>query len=262
MIMRLSLLLIGLLLLAEPAAAKFDPYAGPKPIAVFTEINPWLMVIGSDTPRVAVYENGDVVFAKKIGDAYAYHTAKLSPAQLKEMEERWLSVFAAAPKPGGYDVSYATDQSTAVFYLHHDEKTFATSVYGWDCRGGTPAPADLKPEERPPAALKELHGTFCGFDVADSKEWVPKYLEVMLWDYSYAPEPSVAWPKKWPGLESERALKRGDARSIFLDGSQLSDLKAFLKDRREKGAVELGGRKWAVDFRYTFPSEPMWRGGH
>ena len=29
------------------------------------EQDPWLMVIGSDTPRVAVYENGDVVFVKK-----------------------------------------------------------------------------------------------------------------------------------------------------------------------------------------------------
>jgi hypothetical protein len=260
--MRLALALFALMLFASPATAKFDPFAGPKPIAVFTEINPWLMVIGSDTPRVAVYENGDVVFAKKIGDYYGYHFAKLSPAQLKEMEARWLSVFDTKPKPGGYDVSYATDQSTAVFYLRHGDKTFAANVYGWDCRRATPAPADLKPEDRPPAALEDVHKTFCSFDVADSHEWVPKYLEVMLWDYSYAPGQPIAWPRNWPGLNSERALKRGDAWSIFIDGSQLNDLRAFLKERREKGAVELGGHKWAVDFRYTFPSEPMWRGGH
>src|SRR5690349_10682085 len=99
MIVRLALALLMLSLPASPAMAKFEPFAGPKPLAVFTEINPWLMVIGSDTPRVAVYENGDVVFVKKVGDSYAYHFVQLSPAQLKEMESHWLSAFDAAPKP-------------------------------------------------------------------------------------------------------------------------------------------------------------------
>ena len=260
---RLALALVGLLLLATPAAAKFEPWAGPKPIAVFTEFNPWLMVIGSDTPRVAIYENGDVIFAKKIGESYAYHFVKLSPAQLQELEARWQSVLAVVPPKDGYDISYATDQPTASFYLRHGEQTFRAGVYGWSCRGGVHAPANnLKPEQTPPAALAEAHKTFCALDFPESKEWIPKYVEVMLWDYSYAPDPSIAWPKKWPGLESPRAMKRGDAWSIFLDGSELPALRAFVNERREKGAVELGGKKWSIAYRYTFPSEPMWRGGH
>jgi len=259
---RLVLALIALLLLASPAAAKFDPWAGPKPVAVFTEFNPWLMVIGSDTPRVAIYENGDVIFAKKVGEGYAYHSIKLSPVQLQELEARWQSVFPVVPPKDGYDVSHATDQATASFFLRHGGQIFRTSVYGWSCRGGVNAPAQLKPEERPPAALADAHKTFCSLDFPDSKEWVPKYLEVMLWDYSYAPDPSIAWPKKWPDLKSERAMRRGEAWSIFLNGSQLAELRAFLKERANRGAVELGGKKWSADFRYTFPSEPMWRGGH
>ena len=121
---------------------------------------------------------------------------------------------------------------------------------------------DLKPEQRPPAALADAHKIFCALDFPESKEWVPKYVEVMLWDYSYAPQPSIQWPKKWPGLESPRAMKRGDAWSIFLDGTEIPALRAFVHERQEKGAVELGGKKWAIAFRYTFPSEPMWRGGH
>jgi hypothetical protein len=259
---RLALALIGLLLVAAPAMAKFEPWAGPKPVAVFTEFNPWLMVIGSDPPRVAIYENGDVIFAKKVGETYAYHTVRLSPAQLQELEARWQSVFSVTPPKNGYDVSGATDQATASFYLRHGEQTFQTHVYGWSCRGGVNAPAQLKPEERPPAALADAHKTFCSMDFPESKEWAPKYVEVMLWDYSYAPEQSIVWPKKWPDLKSERALKRGEAWSIFLDGSQLDDLHAFLRERANKGAVELGGKKWAADFRYTFPSEPMWLGRH
>jgi hypothetical protein len=259
---RLALFFLTLLLLASPAFAKFEPWAGPKPVAVFTEFNPWLMVIGSDTPRVVVYENGDVIFAKKAGDTYAYHSVKLAPAELTALEARWQSVFAHTPPPNGYEMSYATDQATAAFYLRNGDKTFRTSIYGWSCRGRTPAPANLKPEERPPAALADLHKALCTLDYANSHEWVPKYVEVMLWDYSYAPNASIVWPNAWPGLDSPRALKRGDAWSIFLDGSKLPELRAFLAQQRDKGAVELGGKKWAADFRYTFPSEPMWRGGH
>src|SRR5262245_28012798 len=94
---RLVLALVATLLLASPAAAKFEPWVGPKPVAVFTEFNPWLMVIGSDTPRVAIYENGDVIFVKKIGEAYAYHAVRLPPAQLQELEARWQPVFTVVP---------------------------------------------------------------------------------------------------------------------------------------------------------------------
>jgi hypothetical protein len=260
-----AVLIAGLTLqpltVAPRAAVKFDPFAGPKPIAVFTEINPWLMVIGSDTPRVAVYENGDVIFTKKIGDAYAYHYKKLAPPELSVLERRWQAMLTLTPPKDGYEISYATDQATAVFYLRQGDKTFATRVYGLDCRGTVPVASNLKPDAKPPAALYDVHRTLCVLDFSDSQPWVPKYIEVMFWDYSYAPNQSVAWPKTWAGFDSERAIKRGEAYSIFLDGTQLPALRSFLKTQREKGAVELAGKKWAVDFRYTFPSEPMWRGG-
>ena len=152
---RLALALLALLFFAAPAAARFEPWAGPKPVAIFTEFNPWLMVIGSDTPRVAIYENGEVIFVKQIGEAYAYHSIKLTPAQLQELEARWQSVFAVTPPKDGYDVSDATDQATASFYLRHGEQTFRTHVYGWSCRGGVHAPVDLKPDARRSLAVSD-----------------------------------------------------------------------------------------------------------
>jgi hypothetical protein len=114
--------------------------------------------------------------------------------------------------------------------------------------------ADSVPDE-----LLELHKFLSSIEYADSKEWIPKYVEVMIWPYEYAPDASIAWPKDWPSLDSDRSRKRGDSYSIFLDGSLLPDLRSFLHTRKEKGAVEIGGRKWAVSFRQVFPSEPTWR---
>jgi hypothetical protein len=32
----------------------------------------------------------------------------------------------------------------------------------------------------------------------------------------------------------------------------------FLKTQKEKGAVEIDGKKWVVSYRFAFPSEPVW----
>lgn len=62
------------------------------------------------------------------------------------------------------------------------------------------------------------------------------------------------WPRHWPGLGSNRSFKRGDSYSIFLDGSVLPELGEFLGG----GPVEANGKKWAVSYRYVFPSAPVW----
>lgn len=67
-LMNKALLLVLPLFSACPTlAAGFDPFAGPKPLAVLIQSDPWAMVIGSDTPRVAIYENGRVIFVQRSG---------------------------------------------------------------------------------------------------------------------------------------------------------------------------------------------------
>lgn len=105
------------------------------------------------------------------------------------------------------------------------EASHLHSIREW-CHKGTP----------PPNELFKLHQRLCELDYAGSEAWVPKDVEVMLWDYSYAPEASIQWPKEWPTLHSDRALKREGSYSIFLDGALLPKLRKFLATRREKGA--------------------------
>ena len=248
---------VALILSAVPLRAAFDPFAGPKPIAVFIEQNPWLMVIGSDTPRVTVYDNGDVIFLKKSGDNYSMQFVNLSGPELAQLEKIWAPLLAVKLKRD-YSLSDATDQTSAQLYLQKGDQQIAVEAYGLDC-GGISYAAKLESADAPPAEFYAIHKQLCNLDFTSSEPWTPKYVEVMLWDYDYAPDKSIHWPNDWPNLESDRAVKRGDMWSIFLDGTELPKLSAFLKTRPEKGAVELGGKKWAASLRYTFPNEPLWR---
>lgn len=81
----------------------------------------------------------------------------------------------------------------------------------------------------------------------------------MFWPNPDATDPSIDWPVEWPSLRSSRAVARGQLVSIYLDGQMLPALRDFLATQKPRGAVAIGGRKMAVDFRLAFPSEPLWR---
>jgi hypothetical protein len=80
----------------------------------------------------------------------------------------------------------------------------------------------------------------------------------MIWPYDYAPEPSIIWPSEWPGLQSERTIRRGESYSVYVPSADLDALRDFLRSRNERGAVEIDGAKWAVSLRTPFPGEESW----
>lgn len=260
-------IVIGLCLTGQSLAADFEPFAGPKPLVVLINSDPWAMVIGSDTPRVVVYEDGEVIFAKRTKEGLAYHHLILDQKALGEVHERLKPVLALKDLKPHYDMRPGwTDQPMAMLYIRDGARAIATTVYGLRDSstplaggGASELPAGLR-ATAPPRELLGLHEWLCQLDYRNSQAWTPRYIEVMLWDYSYAPDPSTQWPAGWPGLHSTRTIKRGDAYSIFLDGTQLSALREFLATLKPKGAVEVDGKKMAASWRYTFPSEPIWRG--
>ncbi len=257
--MRTLVTILVLLCLAPICArAEFNPFDGPKPIAIFIQTNPWSMVIGSDTPRVAIYENGDVIFAKTINKSLVYHHVTLDKAALDKVRTQISSVLTRKDLKPHYDIIEATDQPTASFYFRDGKQEFVTSVYGLTSGRKLPISSASK-TAMPPEELLKLHKWFSELDFAKSKEWTPKYIEVMFWDYSYAPDSSISWPKDWPSLHSDRAIKHSDMYSVFLDSALLPKLRSFLAKCKEKGAVALDGKKMAASYRYTFPGEPLWR---
>jgi len=262
--MRTLLAIIAVLSMTSVCAADFDPFQGPKPLAIFIQSDPWAMVIGSDLPRVAVYENGDVIFTKKVTDRLAYYHVTLDSKEIESVRVRLKPLLSLKDLRPRYNLRpNVTDQPEARFYIRDGERDVATCVYGLMDAGTELLAYTMFPGGReatvPPDEVLKLHKWFCDLNFPNAEEWKPKYAEVMLWNYSYAPEESIHWPKNWPSLDSDRAMKRGDSYSIFLDGALLPRLREFLATRKEKGAVEVEGRKMAASYRFTFPAERVWR---
>jgi hypothetical protein len=245
-------------------AADFEPFAGPKPLVVWIQSDPWAMVIGADTPRVAIYEDGRAVFLRKTGKFWSYRTVLLAPKTLAGVKMHLRPVLALKTLKSHYNISPGiTDQPEAMLYLREGTHEAATNVYGLMTTGTrlpayTVMPSSSK-ATMPPAEVLKLHQWLSTLNFAGSQEWKPRYTEMILWDYSYAPQASIHWPKAWPSLTSNRAVKRKSSSSIFLDTSLMPQVEKLMKGRKEKGALEMDGKKWAVSFRPIFASEPLWR---
>lgn len=220
----------------------------PSPVVILFEIDPWLMVVGSDSPAFALYEDGTVIQRTETGFSKATLTKEESAKFLEQLDLRALSQLY-----GSYQPTDRTDQPEHVLLIYQGEKPAFVSVYGSletnDVRSKLPSEIV--------AAFEKVKA----FEHSQSRAWVPEHVEVMIWPYEYAPEPSIMWPKDWPGLNDPRTIKRGDdSFSVFFPSTNLSALRAFLEQRSEKGAIEIDGRKWAASIRFPFPQESHWMG--
>lgn len=249
---------------ATAHALDIDPFNGPKPIAVLLQTDPWLMVIGSDTPMVTIYEDGQVLYLKREPKKPpVILIVHLSPKALTAIIQKLIAFGDYSKVKRYYDLApNITDLPETKIYLSIGKTKLVTSVYGLMVSDThIPAYSTFVGKQKPddlPETIKDLHAYLTSLDFAEAKPWNPKFIEVMIWPYDYAPEESIHWPKDWPGLDSPSTLKRRDAYSIFLPGAEIPRLRDFLTTQKEKGAVEIGGKKWAVSVRYTFPSESIW----
>ncbi len=264
--MKTKLVVLVLMLIGMTAGAvEFNPYEGPEPVAVLIETNPWAPVAGADTPRVVVYENGQLIYRKydKNG-AYVFLTKNLNNDQLADIREK-LQSFGDYKDIDPYYVltQNIMDLPESKIYLSLEEREFVTGVYGLvgskEVQESRVAGENNRETPTIPDEIRSVNDYLKSLTFQDAVPWQPAHVEVMLWGYENAPDDSIQWPDRWPGLDSPYTVKRGDAYSIFLPGTELTAIKAFLQTRKERGAVEIDGKKWAVWVRETFPSEPVWK---
>ena len=219
-----------------PQAISSDEQAA-RPVVVFIETNPWLMVIGSDVPSFVLYDDGAVIYRK--GENFL--TAVLPANEMA----RIVASARLADEVVNIEVSDWTDQPTTSVLLSANGKVSGVRIYGRVPSGESQGKLSQQMIDTV-LALRE-------FEVADAKPWLPKNIEVMIWPYEYAPEASIDWPRDWPGLKDPATVQRGDGYSLFLPSVHLAELKALLARQKERGAVKIGGHKWAVAWRLPFP---------
>jgi hypothetical protein len=203
------------------------------------------MVVGSDSPAFALYSDGTAIFRTKTGLKSTKLTQTEKAALVQAFDNPDLAAFA-----GGYDAADATDQPDNRLLVYGKKVPFYISVYG--------SLEDKSIRARLPPAIIIAFDRLRNFQEADAQAWLPDNVEVMIWPYEYAPDKSIVWPNRWPHLNDGATRKRGDSYSIFIASTQLSALNEFLASRKEKGAIEIDGKKWAASVRLPFPHESLW----
>lgn len=218
----------------------------PGPLVVLLDHDPWAAVAGSSSPTFALYADGAVIWQTANG----FSTARLTGQELERFLDR-LDPKALAQSYGRFEVANATDQPDQDLLIYGADRPVFVSVYG--------SLEDSEVRAKVPKKVVAAYDMLTRFQHPESRDWLPENIEVMIWPYENAPEPSVRWPREWPGLTDSRTVRRGgDSFSIFMPSSKLAELRALLKRRNEKGAVEIDGRKWVASIRFPFPHEALW----
>jgi len=245
----------GGLALVGAAGCQTEPSGPGEPLFVVKGQSPWSMALGSESPTFALYDDGRVIYQRGQG----FKSVRLNPRERSRLVNRL--GLAELPKfAKHYEVAPFTDANTHIFYVFGAPRPSVISVYG-ELRLRA-VEIDGKPANKlvsvVPAPLVTAYDVANAFDHPKAAAWLPEKVEVYVWPYEYAPEPSIHWPRSWPGLSDQTTSKRGDGYSLYVPSGELPALQRFLATQRERGAVEIDGKKWSASLRYPFPKEELW----
>ncbi|MEN7538711.1 hypothetical protein [Aurantiacibacter flavus] len=217
----------------------------PMPLLVLIESARWSPMTGSDSPRLALYDDGLVIYRTKAG----FRQARLNAQEQSDL----LAItndLDPALRAGRYDLADGDPVRHELSLLLYREEPVFISTFGYlnDGTGSMHLPKDLR----------RAYWKLLDYSHPQAQPWLPEFVEVMIWPYGHAREDVVAWPANWPGLDDARTVRTGDGYSLYLPSAELDELRPFIASRRPRGAIELGGMKWSVSFRYPFPMEQLW----
>ncbi len=222
-----------------------DEYGNP--VIVLTETNPWLMVIGSDVPTIAIYESGYVIYKRIENKKMKYFSVKLDSTKMQELIYS-LDITKKIVNMKDYiQATKWTDQPTNELILNFKE-TKTKRVYG-NLR------TDKKVRGKTPKPFLTVYDNLITYRHKDEKEWLPDYIEILLTDYSHSPEKPKEWSKKWANLKSETTVKRSESLySLYLPKDNFKEFIELISSLKEKQAVEINGKKFSVSYRLPFPN--------
>lgn len=217
-----------------------------KPLIILVETNPWLEVIGSDSPSFALYEKGEVIFLRQDS---GYLSVRLDENERKSLIDSLSLGKKFYELHDYYEVFRRTDQPTTMLYVRDEDKTKKIAVYG-RIRGDAPA------RSKTPQAFLKVFDKLVSYQNSRATPWMPEKIEVMVWPFDHSRAEPLPWPKSWPDVNdptTKRMSQQGY--SIYLDSRYFDDLRRLLATLKEGQAVLINGKKWAISYRFPFPHE-------
>lgn len=251
----------ALLVFASCSANRISPaFKGPAPLAVLIEENPWLWVIGSDVPSVALYDDGLLIYHDAtITNDFPFRSVRLQTQELRELCESIGPTEEFDKLHPCFDLAGGFDLPSTKLYLSDGKTHKMVSLYGTRIDDGHLLVCDNNTNIVAPKEFIRVQTLLSGLSYKGADPWIPEYYEIMIWPYDYAPN-QRNWPDTFPGLKDRLTLQRKKgAYSLYIQGSRKAELAEFLSKSRDKEAVVIDGKKWAVSVRPVFPNEPVWR---
>jgi hypothetical protein len=220
-----------------------------NPLFVLVEYDPWRSVIGSDSPTIALYDNGLVIFVRQNSQGKPeYVSAMLSSDEFAKLRTSLAGNDEFFALKEYYDLLLPTDQPSNVITLW-DAKRGAkrVGVYG-DLRYSREA-RDLAP-----LPFVQLYDVAIGYAHPKAASWLPEKFEVIIWEYQTSD--AIPWPKGWPDLNDRATVKRAEVYSLYLEASKLSTFRTLTKNGN---ALLINGKTRAFSLRFPLPREELWQ---
>ncbi|OQX16558.1 MAG: hypothetical protein BWK80_40075 [Desulfobacteraceae bacterium IS3] len=237
--------------------------AGSRPSAVMIERNPWLNVPGSDTPRVALYDDGTLVYLKKYDKEHPFYMVKaLDRESLKKLRKSVCLTDNFMKLDRYYRLTDITDITGVDIYMSDGKRSKAVSVYG--LRQKTPElpaawlPYEMQYPDKLPDEFLKVYNAMTDIGYQDAGVWIPAYIEILIWPYEHSPAKPLPWPEKWPSPKDPLTRKHGNLYSLYMDGMKLGDLKILFSKLKQNQTVLIDDRRWSVSYRFVFPCESVW----
>ncbi|MBX9886774.1 MAG: hypothetical protein K2Y30_02440 [Flavobacteriaceae bacterium] len=217
-----------------------------KPLIVLKETDPWLMSIGSDIASFALYEKGQIIYKSVENKKLKIYEVTLNQNELKKVIQSFSIPKSLYSLKENIIASDWTDQPSNELYLNITKKK-TISVYG-------SLRKKAAERKRTPIEFLTVYDNIKKYRNNAAKEWLPNKIEIIFWDYDYAPN-KRKWIKGFPDLNSKTTIKySNDSYSVFIDKAKFEEFKKYYSKMGEKEAVEINGRKMAISYRLPFPN--------
>ena len=169
---------------------KHNEYTEPKPLATLIESKPWL--IGTDMPRVTLYDDGTFIYLKKSEkNGYFYVRKILDKESLKKFRDSVRLTDNFVKLKNFYRLTTVTDFITVRIYLSDGSRFKTVSVYGMvpetEKRPVTWwVPEKIQKPDKLPLEFEYIYDIMINTSYQNTGIWIPEYIEILICPYEYA----------------------------------------------------------------------------